>query len=756
MVRKLLLPLLAVIVIMAMVIPGCTPVEPQPEEIEVTILVRTEDERKELGEYAALQLEDLGFTVNIQYGTSSELGPIWTGDPTTGAWNAYTGGWVSTVVARDEGDNFGAFYTDLWSAMGPLWVAYGHDQSFFEAAEKLWNYDFTTMAERDTLFEECLYGTMEDSVRLFMIDRTSFSAFRKGLDLAADTSGGIYGSWMWALTLHWQDGGGLPDPTNDTTVRVAMTDILTQPWNPVAGTNWVYDMFPIRATGDQGHGVDTRDGLRWPQVIEKADVVVLTGIPVGVTYEDPDPQAWVDLTFESEITVPGDAWVGWNVTTEMPITVADMIVADPGYDDTVVRMSRSYYPTGTFGIDIHDGSELSLADFLYYYILTHDRGIVGSRTYDPGYVSEYEAFVSTFGGVRYITGETGYDLIVEYYSDYWQLDAEYCVTHMFPTYTQGAGMWHTLALAVLGEEADECAFSQSKAVDPIVWTNYIGAGKEILASHLDTVKVLTEFDGEDIPYYEFIAGEYTARTELATDFDDEIIARMDNLDAWYIDHEHFWVATGPMYVDAITFVPKSIVLTRFPTYHADADKWVFLMELAPTGLGNMGAWVEEVTIEVEATPSAAIAKLQADELDIFAFGLSDAVLFQTVQDDEDLDYRMSVGSYNELTLNPVGPVTEIEGEDWVNPFALPAVRAALNKAIDRDYIQGTVMGGLGYPRYTAIGTQFGDAVRYADIITDILDIYEYDFDAADAAIETAMLLIDGVTRTDGKYYYLAP
>ena len=379
-----------------------------------------------------------------------------------------------------------------------------------------------------------------------------------------------------------------------------------------------------------------------------------------------------------------------------------------------------------------------------------------SRTYDAGYVSEYNAFVSTFGGVRYITDMAGYDLVVEYYSDFWQMDAEYCVTHMFPTYTQGPGMWHTLALAVLGEEAGECAFSQSKAVDPIVWTNYIGAGKEILASHLaDVLALAGVYDQVEIPYYDFISSEYSART-LGL-FDTEIDARMANLNAWYTAHANFWVATGPMYMDEVNFTPKSLVLKKFQTYHSDGDKWLFLMGLDDTELSEIGAWVEQVNIEFEPTPAQAIARLQSDDLDIFAFGLSDADLFATVQADEDLDYVMSIGSYNELTLNPVGPVTVLEDESvWVNPFAIQEVREAMHWAIDRSYIKGTVMGGLGIERWLGQSTAGGEAARYPTLVADIEAYYAYDFVAADAAIEAAMLAIPGVTRVAGKYLYLAP
>ena len=557
---------------------------------------------------------------------------------------------------------------------------------------------------------------------------------------------------MWALTLHWQDLAGDPDPANDDIVRIAMTGALTNPWNPIAGTNWVYDMFPIRATGDHGHGVDTRDGLRWPSMIASAEVWAADGLPIGIGYPSPDPQAWMTLTFETDpIEADADAWVSWNVTSKEPITVAERMLADPEWSNVAEVKSRAYYPEGTFDVDIHDGSDLSLADFLYFFIIPFERGQDGGMIYDTAYTSAFNAFVSTFKGVKFITDETGYDLVVEYWTTNWNLDAEFCVNHMFPTYAQGPGMWHTLALGILGEDAGECAFGQAKAEDPVVWTNYVGEGKLILETHMDAV-----IGGADVPYEAFIESEYSART-LGV-FADEVDARMGNLETWYDAHGHFWVATGPMFLDSISFTPKSLVLKKHQTYHSDGDKWLFLMDIDPTLLGEMGAWVEQVNIEMEPNTAQAISRLQSDDLDIFAYGLSDADLFATVQADANLDYVMSIGSYNELTLNPVGPVVTLEDDSvWFNPFGITEVREAMHWAIDRDYLVGTVMGGLGIARWLGQSTAGSDASRYPTLVADIEAYYAYDFAAADAAIETAMLAVSGVTRdVDGQYYYLAP
>ena len=79
------------------------------EPVVITALIRVEDERLEIGDYVSNQLEDLGFEVFRDYKTSAEASTCWiSSDPADGCFSFYTGGWVSTVISRDEASNFGA------------------------------------------------------------------------------------------------------------------------------------------------------------------------------------------------------------------------------------------------------------------------------------------------------------------------------------------------------------------------------------------------------------------------------------------------------------------------------------------------------------------------------------------------------------------------------------------------------------------------------------------------------------------------
>ena len=430
-------------------------------EVELSLLIRVEDERLAMGDYLGAQLEDLNFKVIYDYKTSAEASPLWLfGDPADGAYSVYTGGWVSTVVARDSGDLFAFFYTSMGLPY-PMWMAYENTPEFYEVAGKLNINDFTTMTEREALFATALPLSMEDSARIWLTDNSGFSAYRSNVGVASDLSGGIYGSWMWAQTVHFKDAAG--EPALGGNLRVAMPSMLPQPPNPVAGSNWVYDMFWIRATADMDFQVDTRDGLRWPGRIEKAEVTVQTGLPVAVS-TDLGHGAWCSLSFEASIAVPPDAWADWDAATQLFIPASTRF---PG-GTTAMNKAVVYYPKDIFEIPLHDGSTLSMGDFIMDAILEKfDQSKPESAIYDAATVPAFDSFMSAFKGVKFITDDPNYGLITETYSDLWYMDAEICAmgTNWWPNYAQGPGMWHTLALGLRAEADNQLAFSADKSED---------------------------------------------------------------------------------------------------------------------------------------------------------------------------------------------------------------------------------------------------------------------------------------------------
>ncbi|HRT31211.1 MAG TPA: ABC transporter substrate-binding protein, partial [Anaerolineae bacterium] len=504
-------------------------------------------ERRDVGDYVANQLEDIGFTVTRDYKTGSEASPIWMrGNPADGLWNFYTGGWITTVVLRNLADNFSFFYTNRGLGT-PLWQAYVNDPEFYKLSERLENSDFKNMEERNQMMARALELSLQDSVRIWLVDSKSITPKRNEVKVAADLYGGVSGSYLWPQTLQreGQVGGSM---------TIAMPSILTEPWNPVAGTNWIYDMMLIRGTGELAYMYDPFTGLIWPQRLERAEVFVQQGLPVVKTLD------WVDLQFVDKIEVPADAWVDWDAETQRFLTAGEVYTQT----QTALRKSVVYYPKGMFEtVKWHDGSNLSMGDFIMYMILTFDRAKEASPVYDASAVADFEGFMAAFKGVKILSEDP---LIIETYSDSYQLDAEMSISDWWPYYAQGQGAWHTLALGLMADAAGEATFSAAKADElQVEWLSYIaGPTIEIMKKHLDEVVASGE-----IPYAPTMS-EYVDAAEAQ--------ARYANLAEWFRQRGHLWIGTGPFYLERAFPVEGTVILRRFLDYPDMADKWLRFSE----------------------------------------------------------------------------------------------------------------------------------------------------------------------------------
>ncbi len=506
------------------------------EEVEIIFLIRTEDERKEIGDYVSTMLEDLGFSVVRDYKTAAEASPIWIRtEPAEGLFHIYTGGWITTAISRDQAGNFDFFYTNRGLPF-PLWQAYTPSEEFDATSEKLDLRDFTTMEERRDLFADVLALSMQDSVRVWLVNQLGFTAYRNDISVSTDLAGGLNGARLWPYTLRraGEEGGSL---------TIAMPSMLPEPWNPVAGTNWIYDTMLIRATADLGAMPDPFTGLQWPQRIERAEVTIAEGLPVGSTHD------WVELTFAEQIEVPEDAWLDWDAVEQEFITVGER------HPDGLTANVKSvvYYPADLFDVTWHDGSQLSLADIVLDMITTFDLAKEESAVFDEAQVPSLSNFQGHFRGYRIVQENP---LIVEYYSDQFSLDAELNVATFFP-----GTPWHSMTVGLLAEAAGELAFSSDKAgANEVEWMSYIaGPSLEVLAGHLEEATA-----GGHIPY-EATLGDYISAEEAA--------ARWDNLSGWYEDKGHFWVGNGPFYLEKAFTTEKTVQLVRNEDFTDPATKW---------------------------------------------------------------------------------------------------------------------------------------------------------------------------------------
>ncbi|MGB8213238.1 MAG: ABC transporter substrate-binding protein [Anaerolineales bacterium] len=637
--------------------------------VTLNFLIRTDSDgtRKPIGDYVATQLASVGFTVNSEYKKSSEASPIWQGDPTTGAWNLYTAAYSATVIDREERVNFQEYYApDSIQGTEPFLSNTGIDPTFAKLCDELANATYSSLDQRNQLMEQALPLSLQDSLMVFLINGKNFVPENPKVQVSYDLAAGVEGAYVAPFTLRFtgQEGG---------TMKWANSDLFTDPWNPIAGSNWAWDQanHNFTAMGYQGMMPDPYTGLYWPIVFDKATVTATQGLPIGKSLD------WVTLNTAPSISIPDDAFVSWDAKAQKFITEADYekgradqaavtkqaatiagsvdlttMVAPPAtpapkatpvatptqaplsagakalsaaitslgtfYDSNsggnvdsqissalassgpaleaevanVAGMSPAsaqqseiatfimnfvgtatggYYQktsqimsSVTFQPDLfdkvtwHDGTKLSVADFLMSMIMTFDRADKNSAIYDAADVPNFQSFQQGFAAFR-ITSTS--PLTVEYYANVYGADAELDVTTLYPWYTYGEGSWHVLAISNLAEAAGELAYSDDKATaNKVEWTNYVGGPSlAIMAKYLDQA-----ISQKYIPYAPTLGQYITA---------DDAVAAYTNLKNWYTAHNNFWVGTGPYYLDKADPTAKTATMTRYTAFPYPANEW---------------------------------------------------------------------------------------------------------------------------------------------------------------------------------------
>lgn len=512
----------------------------------VTFLIRSEDDRKFIGDYVARQLEGQGFTVERRLGTSSELNPIWnSGDPAKGLWHLYTGGWVWLVIIRNESGIFDSYFTPRGDQR-PLWQAYKPSPEFDRLADRLGRSDYSTMAERNTMFARALELSMQDSVRIFLAEEASVSPRRAEVKVVADLAGGVTGSLLWPYTIRYADRTG-------GTLRIALRNLLTEPWNPLGGSGTIFDAALYHATQDYTTIRDPYTGLDVPQRIERAEVFVKQGLPVTKTLD------WVSLQRVPEIRVPQDVFITWDPKAQRFLTVGEKYPQGlTARTKVVVYFERDLFKK----VQWHDGTALSLGDIMLNWILTYDTAMEASAIYDASAVPAFQSFEQTFRGFRIVQKDP---LVAEIYSDGFTLDAEAIAAGAAGAYWptgSGPAPWHTLTLGIRAEAAGEAAFTDDKASKKkLEQLNYIaGPTLAVLDRHLTAAR-----EQNYIPYAPTLSKYITP---------DEAKARWTLLTHWREGRGHYWVGMGPFLLQRVSPVEKIVELHRFSRFPDPSSKWV--------------------------------------------------------------------------------------------------------------------------------------------------------------------------------------
>ena len=531
------------------------------EPITLIFMIRPDGDgtRLPMGDYFANQLETVGFTVDRQYKTSSEAFPIWLGTAAAdGQWHIYTAGYIPGGFPRDERAQLQQAYLNTSIQASEPFISNMSDSEFQQIGDDLAQGNFSTKEERDEMMRRGLELALEDSLFVWTIEQQSYAPFDTDVQVTWDLALNYESAPIAPYNLRFkeQEGGVMQIGTND---------LFTQPWNTVGGSNWVWDAHVMRATtqgtsnivGGGGLMADPFTGLAYPQRIESAELIYREGLPITQNLD------WLTVTAAPQVDVPEDAWVDWDATEQRFITAAEKFPEGT----TANVKSVVVYPADLFDtVKWHDGSPLSIGDFVMSMIQGFDPGKEESAIYDESLALSINAGLEAFKGYRITSTDP---LTIEAYSDSYNQDAELNILTLWPLSPyglSGENSWPVLAISNLAEANEELSYTQDKAdqlqVENTSWVG--GPSLEILAKYLDQAA------SESLIPYEPTLGQYITPEEAAL--------RYENLQSWYEAHGHFWVGTGPYYLDQVFTTEKSVVLKNNPDFPDLADRWAIFSE----------------------------------------------------------------------------------------------------------------------------------------------------------------------------------
>jgi peptide/nickel transport system substrate-binding protein len=569
------------------------------EPVSLIFMIRPDGDgtRLPMGDYFANQLETVGFTVDRQYKTSSEAFPIWLGTVAAdGQWHLYTAGYTPGGFPRDERAQLQQAYLNTSIQASEPFISNVSDEEFQQLGDDLAQGNFSTKEERDGMMRRALELALEDSLFVWTIEQQSYAPYDNDVQVTWDLALNYEAASVGPYNLRFKDQEG-------GVLKIGTNDLFTQPWNTVAGSNWVWDSAVMRMTtqgtssivGGGGLMADPFTGLAYPHRIESAELTYREGLPIQQTLD------WLTVTTAPQIDVPEDAWVDWDATEQRFITAAEKFPEGT----TANVKSVVVYPADLFDtIKWHDGSPLSVGDFVMSMIQGFDPAKPESAIYDESLALSIDAGLEAFKGYRITSTDP---LTIEAYSDSYNNDAELNVLPLWPISPfglSGENSWPVLAISNLAEAAGELAYTQDKAdAAEIENTSWVGGPSlEILAGHLEQAA------SETLIPYEPTLGQYITAEEAAL--------RYENLQNWFDTHGHFWVGTGPYYLDQVFTTEKSLVLKHNPDYPDLANRWsqFSVPRLAESALdgpaqvkaGEEAVFDATVTFEGEPYPQADI------------------------------------------------------------------------------------------------------------------------------------------------------
>jgi peptide/nickel transport system substrate-binding protein len=359
--------------------------------VQIRMVIRVEDERRDIGDLVRSALENAGFQVQPIY---QPFGPatlaVYASDPRTFQWHIYTEGWGRSSADRYD---FGTInqMAAPWLGNMPGWLETGfwqyENQPLDEIGQRLYRGEFASRDERDEIYREMTGMALDESVRLWLVTALqSFPVRDEVENLTEDIVGGpkspfalrearvedsgdlrIGHLWVWTDRTTWNPVGGLGDVySSDIYRNLVDAPILNHPFT---GLPMAYRAtFEIETAGPDGTMPVPESAVLW-------DAVAKQWTPVAV-----------DATAVSKVTFDYSKYFQAPYHHGPMIAPADLVYSaaqafELAYDETKLQIETALGVTSRPFLETIKGVELLEDDrFTVYVDFWH---------FEPDYIASY-------------------------------------------------------------------------------------------------------------------------------------------------------------------------------------------------------------------------------------------------------------------------------------------------------------------------------------------------------------------------------
>jgi peptide/nickel transport system substrate-binding protein len=359
----------------------------QGKPVVLKFVIRTEDERRDIGDTASNFLERVGFTVERLY---RDFGPaiqmVYRTDPASLEWHLYTEGWAKVTGDRWDYSTANQMAAP-WQGNMPGWLEEGFWQyqnpKADEVGKRLYRGEFQSLEERNTLYRELLEASLEDSIRIWLV--VVLNAFPTGDQLTGITEDIAAGPRnLWTNRAAYMPGRD--------TLRIGNLNVWTASsiWNTVGGFSDIFSVEIWRNLSDPAT-------WRHPGSAQP--------IPFRATYqvETAGPQG--------KLPVPSDAFL-WDAKAREFRKVA------PGTQAiSKVTLDLSRY----FQSRWHHGQPIAMADLAFSLYQGFDIAFNEKKSeVETAVAAQSKPVLETIKGYRVLDNRR-----LETYIDYWHFDKDY-------------------------------------------------------------------------------------------------------------------------------------------------------------------------------------------------------------------------------------------------------------------------------------------------------------------------------------------